>query len=65
MLIALYRTPEESRKAGVIHKTHPKLMRGLLVVWRRSFPQRKRYFQALADSPLMSWPASLHAIRTA
>lgn len=65
MLIALYRTPEESCKAGVIRKTHPKLMRGLLAVWLRSFPQRKRYFQTLAASPLMSWPASLHAIRTA
>lgn len=44
MLIALYRTPEESRKAGVVHKTPPQLMRGLLAVWMRWFPQRKTVF---------------------
>ena len=42
--IALYRTPDESRKAGVVHKTPPELMRRLLAVWRRWFPQRKTVF---------------------
>jgi hypothetical protein len=44
MLIALYRTPEESLKAGVKHKTPPELMRGLLALWMRWFPQRKSVF---------------------
>jgi len=44
MLVALYRTREESRKAGVVHKTPPELMRGLLAVWLRWFPQRKTVF---------------------
>jgi hypothetical protein len=44
MLIALYRTPKESRTAGVVHKTPPELMRGLLAVWMRWFPQRKTVF---------------------
>ena len=44
MLIALYRTREERRQAGIVHKTPPELMRGLLAVWRRWFPQRKTAF---------------------
>lgn len=44
MLIALYRTPDESRKAEVKHKTPPELMRGLLALWMRWFPRRKAVF---------------------
>ena len=44
LLVALYRTPEESLKAGVVHKTPPELMRGLLAIWLRWFPQRKTVF---------------------
>ena len=44
MLVALYRTPDESRKARVKHKTPPELMRGLLAVWMRWFPRRKAVF---------------------
>lgn len=44
MLVALYRTPEESLKAGVVHKTPPQLMRGLLALWIRWFPRRKSVF---------------------
>lgn len=44
VLIALYRTPQESRSAGLVHKTPPELMRGLLAVWMRWFPQRKTVF---------------------
>ncbi|NJO55882.1 MAG: hypothetical protein HC834_05455 [Rhodospirillales bacterium] len=44
LLIALYRTPEESGKAGARHKTPPELMRGLLALWMRWFPQRKAVF---------------------
>jgi len=44
MLVALYRTPEESLKAGGVHKTPPQLMRGLLAIWMRWFPQRKTVF---------------------
>ncbi len=44
MLVALYRTPPESLKAGVVHKTPSELMRGLLAVWMRWFPQRKVVF---------------------
>ena len=44
LLVALYRTPEESLKAGVIHKTPPQLMRGLLAIWLRWFPQRTTVF---------------------
>jgi len=44
MLIALYRTPKGSRTAGVVHKTSPELMRGLLAVWMRWFPGRKTVF---------------------
>lgn len=44
MLIALYRTPKESRRAGVVHKTLPELMRGLLTVWMRWFLRRKTVF---------------------
>ena len=65
MLIALYRTLEESRNADVIHKTHLELMRERLAVWLRWFLQRKRYFTAMAALPHMAWPASLHAIRIA
>ena len=44
MLVALYRTPQESAKEGLIHKTPPKLMCGLLAVWMRWFPGRKIVF---------------------
>lgn len=44
MLVALYRTPQASHQAGVVHKTPPKLMRGLLAVWMRWFPLRTTVF---------------------
>lgn len=44
MLVALYRTPEESLQAGVVHKTPPQLMRGLPALWIRWFPRRKTVF---------------------
>jgi len=44
LLTALYRTPDESRKVGIKHKTPPELMRGLLVLWMRWFPRRKAVF---------------------
>ena len=44
ILIALYRTPDESRKQGLRHKTPPELMQGLLGLWLRWFPERKAVF---------------------
>ena len=44
MLVALYRTPQESLKEGISHKTPPELMRGLLALWMRWFPTRKIVF---------------------
>lgn len=46
VLVALYRTPEESTRLGLRHKTPPELMQGLLCVWLRWFPQRKSVFSA-------------------
>ena len=44
VLVALYRTPEESAKSGLRHRTPIQLMRGLLAVWIRWFPRRKSVF---------------------
>jgi len=44
MLIALYRTPKDSQRLGLRHKTSPELMQGLLAVWLRWFPVRKAVF---------------------
>ena len=66
VLVALYRTPEESRKAGVVHKTPPQLMRGLLAIWMRnqwlfvvfvfSTYRRRRFDERLtANTPCVRW----------
>jgi hypothetical protein len=44
VLVALYRTPAESKRLGLRHKTPPELMQGLLSVWLRWFPNRKSVF---------------------
>ena len=44
LLIALYRTPKDSQRLGLRHKTPPELMQGLLAVWMRWFPVRKAVF---------------------
>lgn len=44
MLVALYRNPDDSKKAGVKHRTPVELMMGLLRIWRRWFPDRKCSF---------------------
>ena len=44
LLVALYRTPEESKKQGIKHKTPPELMQGLLATFLRWFPTRKCVF---------------------
>jgi DDE superfamily endonuclease len=44
VLTTLYRTPKESRRLGVRHKTPSELMQGLLCVWMRWFPQRIAVF---------------------
>jgi hypothetical protein len=44
MLIALYRTPKDSQRLGLRHKTPPELMQGLLAAWLRWFPERKAVF---------------------
>jgi hypothetical protein len=47
VLVALYRSPEENRRRGRRHKTPPDLLRQLLRVLLRWFPQRR--FIATAD----------------
>lgn len=44
LLVALYHTPDESKRPGIRHKTPPELMQGLLSVWLRWFPRRKSLF---------------------
>lgn len=44
VLVALYRSPEENKKRGARHKTPCDLMRQLLCVLLRWFPQRKFMF---------------------
>ncbi len=44
VLVALYRSPEENKKRGARHKTPCDLMRQLLCVLLRWFPQRKFIF---------------------
>lgn len=44
VLVTLYRTPDESKRLGIRHKTPAQLMQGLLCVWLRWFPQRIAVF---------------------
>ncbi len=63
LLVALYRTPEESQKAGIRHKTPVELMRGLLVVWMHWFPTRRTVFAgdgAFASHDLARFAARHH-----
>lgn len=44
VLIALYRSPEESENCKLKHKTPAELMQGLLATWMTWFPERKCTF---------------------
>lgn len=44
VLSALHGTPELNAQEGCRHKTPAELMRGLLVLWMRWFPERKHLF---------------------
>lgn len=44
LLVALYRTPDESKRQGIRHKTPSELMQGLVVTFLRWFPERKFVF---------------------
>lgn len=44
VLVTLYRTPKESKRLGIRHKTPAELMQGLLSLWLRWFPQRIAVF---------------------
>lgn len=63
VLVALYRTPEESRACSVRHKTPTQLMRGLLAVWIRWFPARISIFSGdggFASHSLTAYAARHH-----
>ena len=63
MLIALYQTPEESRKAGVVYKTHPQLMRGLPATLMRCFPQRKLCLPVMDSKQSITFSEALSSVR--